>query len=75
MVRWPPSTRGPGGRALAGFLEGIALQADADLVNAEAGAVTLMTIHNAKGLEFDAVIIVGLEEGLFPHARSRHPAM
>jgi DNA helicase-2/ATP-dependent DNA helicase PcrA len=58
---------------LAGFLEGIALQADADLVDESRGAVTLMTIHNAKGLEFDTVIITGLEEGLFPHARSDTP--
>ena len=58
---------------LAGFLEGVALQADADLVDESAGAVTLMTIHNAKGLEFDTVLITGLEEGLFPHVRSDTP--
>ncbi|HET6692338.1 MAG TPA: 3'-5' exonuclease, partial [Miltoncostaeaceae bacterium] len=58
---------------LAGFLEGIALQADADLVDQSGGAVTLMTIHNAKGLEFDTVVITGLEEGLFPHVRSDTP--
>jgi ATP-dependent DNA helicase UvrD/PcrA len=58
---------------LAGFLEGIALQSDADLVDESAGAVTLMTIHNAKGLEFDTVLITGLEEGLFPHSRSDTP--
>jgi DNA helicase-2/ATP-dependent DNA helicase PcrA len=58
---------------LAAFLEGIALQADADLVDEDAGAVTLMTIHNAKGLEFDSVVITGLEEGLFPHMRSDTP--
>jgi DNA helicase II / ATP-dependent DNA helicase PcrA len=58
---------------LAGFLEGIALQADADLVDESSGAVTLMTIHNAKGLEFDTVLITGLEEGLFPHVRSDTP--
>jgi DNA helicase-2/ATP-dependent DNA helicase PcrA len=58
---------------LAGFLEGVALQADADLVDQSAGAVTLMTIHNAKGLEFDTVLITGLEEGLFPHMRSDTP--
>jgi DNA helicase-2/ATP-dependent DNA helicase PcrA len=59
--------------ALADFLEGIALQADADLVDTTGGAVTLMTIHNAKGLEFDTVVITGLEEGLFPHVRSDTP--
>ncbi len=58
---------------LAGFLEGIALQADADTIDQSEGAVTLMTIHNAKGLEFDTVIITGLEEGLFPHSRSDTP--
>ena len=58
---------------LADFLEGIALQADADLVDTSGGAVTLMTIHNAKGLEFDTVLITGLEEGLFPHVRSDTP--
>ncbi|MGD9694708.1 MAG: ATP-dependent helicase [Thermoleophilia bacterium] len=58
---------------LDGFLEGIALQADADLVDEEAGTVTLMTIHNAKGLEFETAIITGLEEALFPHVRSDSP--
>ena len=58
---------------LAGFLEGIALQADADTLDQSEGAVTLMTIHNAKGLEFETVIITGLEEGLFPHSRSDTP--
>jgi len=36
----------------------------------DAGRVTLMTVHNAKGLEYDVVVVTGLEEGLFPHARS-----
>ena len=58
---------------LAGFLEGIALQADADTLDESEGAATLMTIHNAKGLEFDTVVITGLEEGLFPHSRSDTP--
>jgi DNA helicase-2/ATP-dependent DNA helicase PcrA len=58
---------------LSGFLEEIALYADADAVDQESGRVTLMTIHNAKGLEFETVIIVGLEEGLFPHMRSDTP--
>jgi DNA helicase-2/ATP-dependent DNA helicase PcrA len=56
--------------SLRGFLEEIALYADADEVARESGQVTLMTIHNAKGLEFDTVVIIGLEEGLFPHQRS-----
>lgn len=58
---------------LAAFLEAVALQSDADLVENATGAVTLMTIHNAKGLEFPSVVITGLEEGLFPHARSESP--
>ena len=59
--------------SLAGFLEGVALHADADAVEEQSGRVTLMTIHNAKGLEFDTVVITGLEEGIFPHSRSDTP--
>lgn len=59
--------------SLAGFLEEIALYADADAVDTGSGQVTLMTIHNAKGLEFDRVVIIGMEEQLFPHARSETP--
>jgi DNA helicase-2/ATP-dependent DNA helicase PcrA len=55
---------------LAAFLEEIALVADIDALDAESGHVTLMTLHNAKGLEFDCVIIAGLEEGLVPHYNS-----
>jgi DNA helicase-2/ATP-dependent DNA helicase PcrA len=58
---------------LAAFLEQVALQADADTVVDDRGKVTLMTIHNAKGLEFDRVVITGLEEQLFPHQRSETP--
>lgn len=58
-------------RLLLGYLESVALLADADLVDPDRGAVTLMTLHAAKGLEFAAVAIIGLEEGLLPHARSR----
>jgi DNA helicase-2/ATP-dependent DNA helicase PcrA len=54
---------------LLGFLDRSALVSDADEVGAEPG-VTLMTIHCAKGLEFNAVFLVGLEENLFPHVRS-----
>ena len=52
---------------IAGFLHEIALSADIDTWNDTAEMVTLMTIHNAKGLEFPIVHIVGLEEDLFPH--------
>jgi len=55
---------------LRGYLEGITLMADADSVDPEQGAVTMMTLHAAKGLEFPAVAIIGLEEGLLPHSRA-----
>jgi DNA helicase-2/ATP-dependent DNA helicase PcrA len=53
-----------------GFLQDIALVSDVDGLAADAPKVTLMTLHAAKGLEFPHVFIVGLEEGLLPHARS-----
>ncbi len=52
------------------YLQNLSLQTDLDTVDEEADAVNLMTMHNAKGLEFDHVFIVGLEEGLLPHSRS-----
>jgi len=56
---------------LADFLERVALVAEADDVpEHEGGLVTLMTLHTAKGLEFDAVFLTGLEESVFPHMRS-----
>ena len=54
---------------LQGFLEHISLVMDAD-GGADADAVSIMTIHSAKGLEFDTVFLPGWEEGLFPHQRS-----
>ncbi len=61
-----------GASGLAAFLESITLVADADqLDDADAqGAVTLMTLHTAKGLEYPVVFLVGLEDGVFPHVRS-----
>lgn len=55
---------------LAQYLQEISLMSDADSYDAAADRVTLMTIHSAKGLEFDVVIVVGLEEGLFPVGNS-----
>ncbi len=56
--------------SLSIFLEEIALTSDLDNLNNEENAITLMTVHSAKGLEFPIVFIVGLEDGLFPHSRS-----
>src|SRR5262245_26441325 len=55
---------------LVAFLDSIALVADVDEVDDEAGGVTLMTLHSAKGLEFPVVFLTGMEEGVFPHSRS-----
>ncbi len=52
------------------FLEEVALVADVDSLDSSAGAVTLMSVHSAKGLEFPVVFIAGLEDGLFPLLRS-----
>ncbi|HEX2068575.1 MAG TPA: DNA helicase PcrA [Actinomycetota bacterium] len=62
-------TRLPEGR-LADFLEQVSLVSEQDEYDADAPAVTLMTLHNAKGLEFDVVFMVGMEDGVFPHYRS-----
>ncbi|HVZ87745.1 MAG TPA: UvrD-helicase domain-containing protein [Polyangia bacterium] len=55
---------------LHGFLERVALASDVDGYDPEKGAVSLMTVHTAKGLEFPVVFLAGLEERIFPHARS-----
>lgn len=55
---------------LRAYLESVALVADADAVDPSQGAVTLMTLHASKGLEFRAVAIIGLEEGCLPHSRA-----
>ncbi len=56
--------------SLSGFLQEISLYSDQDAIRGEQSLVTLMTIHNAKGLEFKAVFVIGMEEGIFPHIRS-----
>ena len=56
--------------SLEGFLDGVALVSDVDELPAGTRGVTLMTLHSAKGLEFPVVFLTGMEEGVFPHARS-----
>ncbi|MBL8762888.1 MAG: UvrD-helicase domain-containing protein [Phycisphaerae bacterium] len=56
---------------LRAYLERVSLVADADAVDPARGAVTLMTLHAAKGLEFPVVAVIGLEENLLPHARAQ----
>jgi DNA helicase-2/ATP-dependent DNA helicase PcrA len=56
--------------ALASFLEDVALITDVDEYDEKADSVTLITLHAAKGLEFPAVFIIGMEEGILPHIRS-----
>jgi len=57
-------------RTLAEFLEAAALVADSDQLDGDGTRVSLMTMHIAKGLEFPAVFLVGMEDGIFPHMRS-----
>ncbi len=52
------------------YLERLSLEADVDSLQDKNNAVTLMTLHSAKGLEFSVVFLVGMEEGVFPHSRS-----
>ena len=56
--------------SLSGFLEEVQLQSDQDTLADDTAQVTLMTIHNAKGLEYRVVFLIGMEEGIFPHSRS-----
>jgi DNA helicase-2/ATP-dependent DNA helicase PcrA len=69
-----PSEAAPGAPSLRGFLEDIALISDIDTWETERDRVNLMTLHNSKGLEFPAVFVTGLEEGILPHANSMESA-
>ncbi len=60
----------PWKEGLQKFLEEVALMTSADEVDLDSPKVTFMTLHQAKGLEYDTVFMVGLEEGILPHARS-----
>ena len=57
--------------SLAGFLENVSLVSDIDSWDDNVNAVTLMTLHSAKGLEFPIVFLTGLEDGLLPHSQSK----
>jgi len=67
MEEFVPQEEGP---ALSQFLDQVALISGTDEIDETLGVVTMMTLHLAKGLEFPNVFMVGMEEGLFPHARS-----
>jgi len=60
----------PPREGLESFLENVALVSDVDSLQEDVDAVTLITLHAAKGLEFPVVFITGLEEGIFPHSRA-----
>src|SRR5207244_6478462 len=64
---WQESSAEPN---LSSFLQEVSLYSDQDAMRGEESLVTLMTLHNAKGLEFRAVYLLGMEEGIFPHVRS-----
>ena len=66
-----PAQDGDAGTPLQQFLDQVALVSGADAIDGELGAVTMMTLHLAKGLEYPCVFMVGMEEGLFPHSRSQ----
>ncbi len=64
------AARADEGKSLMDFLDEMALTGDADDATDDGDAVSLMTLHAAKGLEFDGVVIVGMEERTFPHGRA-----
>lgn len=67
MINYSQTAEQP---SLSGFLEEISLYTDIDSLDSDTDAVTLMTIHAAKGLEFNNVFVVGMEENIFPSSRS-----
>jgi len=67
-IEWELSAMTP---SLEGFLEELSLKSTLDETNSSYDKVHLMTVHNAKGLEFDVAFLAGMEEDLFPHANSR----
>jgi superfamily I DNA/RNA helicase len=66
----PGDADSPASGSLADFLQQVALISDADDRTDDQGLVTLMTLHNAKGLEYPIVFMIGCEEGVFPHSRA-----
>ncbi len=69
-TEYDASDAGEEGHSLSEFLQQVALIADADSRADDQGLVTLMTLHNAKGLEYPIVFMIGCEEGVFPHSRA-----
>ncbi|MBQ7754203.1 MAG: ATP-binding domain-containing protein, partial [Clostridia bacterium] len=71
MSEFEESFDDPDGDLLQSFLNTVALFMNADNVDEQNGCVNLMTLHAAKGLEFDTVFLCGMEEGLFPSSQSK----
>ena len=67
-----PAVRVFAGNSLPDFIEWVTLRTDLDTTNDGNQCVTLMTVHSAKGLEFDIVFVAGMEEGLFPHSNNMY---
>ena len=67
-----PAVRTLSGNSLPDFIEWVTLRTDLDTTMDGNQCVTLMTVHSAKGLEFDVVFVAGMEEGLFPHSNSMY---
>ncbi len=70
----PPTAPPVAAEKLPAFLEWLALRSDLDSLAGQSSAVTLMTVHSAKGLEFPVVFVTGMEDGLFPHMMHDDPA-